>query len=210
LGGYDALVTSTPDDRRSHLRASDAERDATAEVLREALAAGRLTADEHAERIDAVYQARTVGDLEPLVHDLPVSAAASGTELAPRGGIGASVDTRSASDESDTLVGIFGGSERRGRWRVRRRTKLVAVFGGHDLDMSEAVFEAPVVEVHAFVIFGGFGIRVPPNVTVENKAVGIFGGFGGNAISQAGEPGGPKLVVKGFALFGGGGIDQSK
>jgi uncharacterized membrane protein len=39
------------------LRASDADRDRVADILREALAEGRLTADEHAERVDGVYRA---------------------------------------------------------------------------------------------------------------------------------------------------------
>src|SRR5436190_1698862 len=50
---------------------SDADRDRVADILREALAEGRLTADEHAERVDGVYRAKTHADLEPLVRDLP-------------------------------------------------------------------------------------------------------------------------------------------
>ncbi|MGK5639132.1 DUF1707 SHOCT-like domain-containing protein, partial [Streptomyces sp. URMC 126] len=57
------------------LRASDADRDRIADILREALAEGRLTPDEHADRVDAAYRARTVGELEPLVRDLPAGAA---------------------------------------------------------------------------------------------------------------------------------------
>ena len=36
-----------------------------------ALATGRLTSAEHAERLDAVYAAKTMGDLAPLTRDLP-------------------------------------------------------------------------------------------------------------------------------------------
>ncbi|WP_346776196.1 DUF1707 domain-containing protein, partial [Streptomyces sp. SID10115] len=57
----------------SALRASDADRDRTADILREALAEGRLTADEHAERIDGVYRAKTMAELQPLVRDLPAA-----------------------------------------------------------------------------------------------------------------------------------------
>jgi hypothetical protein len=53
------------------VRASDAERDAVADRLREAHAEGRLTAEEFTERLDAVYAARTHGDLVPLTSDLP-------------------------------------------------------------------------------------------------------------------------------------------
>ena len=53
-------------------RASDAEREHHAELLREHAAQGRLTVDELDERLDRVYAARTHGELAPVVADLPV------------------------------------------------------------------------------------------------------------------------------------------
>ena len=53
------------------LRASDAEREHHAELLREHAGQGRLTVDELDERLDRVYAARTVGELAPIVSDLP-------------------------------------------------------------------------------------------------------------------------------------------
>jgi hypothetical protein len=53
------------------LRASDAERDAVAAEIREHFAAGRLTADELGDRLEAVYRARVAGDLAALRADLP-------------------------------------------------------------------------------------------------------------------------------------------
>ncbi|WP_370666384.1 DUF1707 domain-containing protein, partial [Streptomyces sp. IBSBF 2507] len=50
--------------RTTELRASDADRDRVADMLREALAEGRLTADEHAERVEGVLAAKTVGELD--------------------------------------------------------------------------------------------------------------------------------------------------
>src|SRR5690349_3183679 len=53
------------------MRASDAERERVAEILREALAEGRLEMEEFEQRLDGAYKARTHGELEPLVRDLP-------------------------------------------------------------------------------------------------------------------------------------------
>ena len=53
------------------MRASDAEREQAADALREHYAAGRLTAEEFGERLDAVYAASTARELEQLRHDLP-------------------------------------------------------------------------------------------------------------------------------------------
>lgn len=57
--------------RRSALRASDSDRDRVAERLREATAEGRLRTDELEDRLGAAFSARTYGELDPLVADLP-------------------------------------------------------------------------------------------------------------------------------------------
>jgi hypothetical protein len=59
--------------RVASLRASDADREQVAERLRHATVEGRLTTDELEERLGALPAARTYGELEVLVRDLPVS-----------------------------------------------------------------------------------------------------------------------------------------
>jgi len=53
------------------LRASDADRERTAQLLREHHAVGRLTAEEFEGRLEQVFQARTLGELDTLLADLP-------------------------------------------------------------------------------------------------------------------------------------------
>jgi hypothetical protein len=53
------------------IRASDQDRDRTAQLLREHHAVGRLDADEFTERLDKVFSAKTIGDLDELTADLP-------------------------------------------------------------------------------------------------------------------------------------------
>jgi hypothetical protein len=55
------------------MRASDADRERTATLLREHHAEGRLTGEEFHERLDAAYAAKTLGDLDALLADLPAS-----------------------------------------------------------------------------------------------------------------------------------------
>src|SRR5262249_43623272 len=59
-------------------RASDADRDAAADLINEAFAEGRLTADEHDQRLSAAYAARGWQELHELTADLP---APSGADL---------------------------------------------------------------------------------------------------------------------------------
>jgi Domain of unknown function (DUF1707) len=57
------------------LRIGDAEREAAARELGEHFAMGRITADEHGERLDQIWSARTAADLAPAFRDLPRPAA---------------------------------------------------------------------------------------------------------------------------------------
>ncbi|HET9420104.1 MAG TPA: DUF1707 domain-containing protein [Nocardioides sp.] len=57
-----------------HTRLSDADRDRAAADLAEHYAQGRLDAEEHAERLDAIWTARTRADLDPIFEDLPARA----------------------------------------------------------------------------------------------------------------------------------------
>jgi hypothetical protein len=66
--GYDRLSQIIRD---PNLRASDAERDATADRLRQHHTDGRLDQDEFQERLDKCFAAKTVGELAELTRDLP-------------------------------------------------------------------------------------------------------------------------------------------
>ena len=57
--------------RRATLKASDADREQIAERLRKATAEGRLLAEELEERLEATFTARTYGELDAVVADLP-------------------------------------------------------------------------------------------------------------------------------------------
>lgn len=79
-----------PGDPR-RVRASDADRDRTASLLSEHHAAGRLTAEEFQDRMDQALAARTLGDLEDLLEDLPAidlyRLPAAGIRPAPPGSL---------------------------------------------------------------------------------------------------------------------------
>jgi len=68
---------------RARLRASDADRDRTAAALREHLSAGRLTTEEFDERLDKAFAAKTLGELDELMADLP----AAGLDRLPSAGL---------------------------------------------------------------------------------------------------------------------------
>jgi len=57
--------------RRATLRASDADREQFADRLRRAAGEGRIVAEELEERLETVFSARTYGELDAVVADLP-------------------------------------------------------------------------------------------------------------------------------------------
>jgi hypothetical protein len=171
-------------------RASDSEREETVVRLREAAAEGRLTVEELGTRIDAAYAATTQAELEPLTEDLPALASSS---MAVEGGGGG---TR-------FLLGVFGGGDRRGRWRVAERVTVVNVFGGADLDLREATLAAPEVRITVVSVFGGSDIVVPEGVHVELSSFALFGGDDLRLEGPEPPPGAPVVRVRTVSIFGG-------
>ena len=170
-------------------RASDAEREATVTHLREAAAEGRLTVEELTERLDAAYAASTRAELEPLTADLPV-APSSVTVERGRGG------TR-------FVLGILGGGDRRGRWRVAERVVVVNVFGGADLDLREATLAGTETTIWVISLFGGSDIIVPEGVNAELSSFALFGGDDLKLEGPAPPPGAPVVHVRTVSIFGG-------
>jgi hypothetical protein len=185
-----------------NLRASDTDRDQVATVLSTAYAEGRLTREEHDERLDKAMAARTFDELVPLTHDLVVVTPPKLTTISSQQDSPYRIDTTHGSDDVDNMIAIFGGVTRKGRWRMKRQTRAYALFGGIDLDLREATFEGSVVEMTGIWCFGGLDIKVPPGMEVRDQTAGIFGG---TDVSDLGErdPRAPVLVIKGMSLFGG-------
>ncbi|WP_399928955.1 DUF1707 domain-containing protein [Streptomyces kanamyceticus] len=186
------------------LRASDADRDRTADILREAMAEGRLTAEEHADRVEGVYGAKTLGELEPLIADLPAAhgrsaGPSSGYAPAPAPGRPSPGAVPPVADEN--LVAVLSGSVRKGRWRVGRRTHAYAIFGSVEIDLSEAIFEHRQVLIKAVAIFGSVEIRVPENVSLRGSGAGVLGSVEVDTLDSPDQDA-PVVFVDGTAILG--------
>jgi hypothetical protein len=181
----------------SRLRASDQDRERAASVLNEALAEGRLTAQEHSERLDSIYAAKTHAELVPLLEDLP---APSGTQSPAA----TSSATTPVARRDGRIIAIFGGASRKGVWRVPATSSVVTVFGGADIDLRDAILPGREITMRAVSVFGGMSITVPPDMRVIDSGVAIFGGrdVSGNS-AESERPDSPVLRLQGACVFGG-------
>jgi hypothetical protein len=167
------------------LRVSDAERDAVVHTLRDAAADGRLTLEEFSERVEGAYGSRTRGDLEQVTRDLPPPA------------------VRSRKKPKRLTLSIFGGVDRKGRWRVARRSFVLALFGGTDLDLRQAELDEPTVTVFSLCLFGGTDVYVPEGVEVDLRGFALFGANDEHGVEGYLSPAAPLVRVYAFTLFGG-------
>ena len=180
------------------MRASDSDRDRVADQLREALAEGRLTAEEHAERLDAVYRAKTYAELAPIVEDLP----ATGGVRPPEAGPAVRDDLPAPQAGTPNIVAIFSGAERRGRWLVDPQTNVVTVCGGVELDLRQAVLSRHDVTINIVTVMGGVELTVPPGVRLVNSIASVFGGTS-LPPEDVFDADAPVIRLTGFTLFGG-------
>lgn len=154
-GRLSKLPGAAPD-----LRASDEERDLVASIIADALATGRLTPDEHSERLEAVYAARTRGELTPITADLP--------EPADTGRVAPQL-------ESAPVHAVFSKIRRGGQWPVPPETVVRSTFGAAIIDLRQAVFTRREVLIRADSLFGKIEILVPENAMVHDTGTALFG-----------------------------------
>jgi uncharacterized protein DUF1707/cell wall-active antibiotic response 4TMS protein YvqF len=180
-----------PDDRAPQLRVSDEDRERAVLALRDGAAAGRLTFDELAQRAELAYTAVSRGELEQLVADLPGEAPA------------ASLPDRPARKRRRWSIAIMGGTERRGRWRPAADLVAVAVMGGIELDLREALIEDEDIVITAVAVMGGIEIIVPEGIEVDVGGFALMGGHEYRPGNEPIRPGTPMVRVRGYALMGG-------
>lgn len=152
-------------------RASDVDRDRATELLRAAVADGRLDQAEFHERLDAALAARTLDELAPLTADLH---AAPGGELGlPPSGPGPG---------RLTIKERHGTVRRDGRWTLPRRLALRTAWSDVVLDLTRAVPSGPELVIDMRVSGGRVELVLAPGMAVDANALKVR--YGSLAISQ--------------------------
>jgi hypothetical protein len=190
------------------LRASNSDREHVAKILHDAMAEGRLTVGELEERLDKVYAAKTFGDLEPITRDLPVPRPRPVGAPQPRT-VAPHDDRIGGQAVTSSAIAIMSGTERKGAWVVPPTFTAFALWGGVEIDLSQARFEDGETTIQAFALMGGIDIVVPDDITVHVTGVGFMGAFEDHA-RVTGPPGAPVVKVTGFAMWAGVDVKRAK
>ena len=167
-------------------RASDSDRDRAVSLLRDHCVVGRLTLDEFSERTGSALAARTRGELDAVLADLPAVPQPL-TEVARR-------------RARRWIVAVMG--ESKGRWRLARHTSVVALMGACHLDLSRAEIDGPDVVITALGIMGSIDIVAPEGIDVDLTGLSIMGR---KSLRMRDVPvlrGSPRILVRAFPVMG--------
>jgi len=152
-------------------------------VLAQAAGDGRISLDEHAERTQRAYAARTLGDLAVLTEDL------AGPDAQPV-----------RLDTSRAITAFFATERREGRWVVPDRMVVTAIGGQAILDLREALLHRPHTTIYAAAIGGQVNLLVPAGIRVITRSVA--GGPPDQAAEPAVPPGTPVIELHTLAVLG--------
>jgi hypothetical protein len=174
------------------IRASDQDREATAQRLQAAFAEGRLDDEEFDQRMRSALVARTSTELDQLAEDLPATSAA------------APAARRLPGKPPGRFAIAYKGSIRRGgRWRVPERLTTVIYKGGGRLDLRAAELTAQVTTLFTVAYKSRIDILVPPGVRVEVDGLGVSKGWSPDEeLEHRLPPDAPVIHIKGVAYKG--------
>lgn len=165
-----------------------------------------LSLDDLERRIERVYHAASVAELDAITADLGAGPPAVSSALPLRGASApAPVYDRSNVPVHDgRLVAIMSETRRTGRWQVPPRLDVVSLMSDTKIDLTSAVMPPGGAEFHVRSVWAACKIIVPPEMRVVNEMHAIMASVTSNApemdpvgVARAG----PILRLTGTALM---------
>lgn len=156
------------------LRVSDAEREHVVGVLQKAVGRGMLTLDEFTARSDVALAAKTRGELNTVLLDLPgLTNRETGLTSRPAMPAAASVP---GADQPLVLRSTMGGQKRNGPWVVPRQLVIHSRMGSTELDFTDARIDHPRVDIQIDVTAGSVELWVPTGASVRGDDLQVIAG----------------------------------
>lgn len=162
---------------------------------------GVISADAFERRLDDAMKSQSHHEIVKLVEDLDLKVDANYDSQKDRQ-FNVNYASPNEVDDTEKVISIMGGSDRKGRWAVPKNIKVYSIMGGSDIDFTDAVFQTPNVTVEVFCLFGGNNFYVPEDVNVISRVFCIAGGLDNKAPSIANRQA-PTITIEGIVMFGG-------
>src|ERR1043166_8730965 len=171
-------MSITPSERpEAHLRMSDRDRERVVARLNEAVAEGRLDIGEFEERLDGVLAARTFGEVEPFVADLPAIPVP-------------------APDAQPTLIAARGSNiTRDGPWGVPSRMRVEVRGSRARLDFTQAEINSSTVYVQVKAHGSSVQLVLRPGMSVDLGGLSMHGSRARSRVGNLAGGAGPHFVV---------------
>jgi predicted membrane protein len=107
-------------------------------------------------------------------------------------------------DDFLDIANVFSGSEKKVKSDSFTGGKITAIFGGSEIDLTQAKLAPGVSELEVTCVFGGAVIIVPSDWDVKVNVTSVFGGVDERQhISDKFVDKSKQLIIKGTAVFGG-------
>jgi hypothetical protein len=165
-----------------------------------------LSLDELERRIEQVYKAASVSELDAITSDLRVSQLPATARPSSDAVSNARVDygTSNLPAPSLRLLAVMSESRRTGRWLVPQRLDVVALMADTKIDLTSAVMPAGGAEFHVRSFWAACKIIVPPEMRVINEMHAIMASVVSKAEEMDAEGAtrhGPTLRLTGTAFM---------
>ncbi len=163
-------MSDQPVDARS-LRVSDAEREHVVELLRRATGNGSIDLDEFTERVDTALAARTRGELNAVLIDLPGLTHPDSTRVATPVHRVRQAVTPVHDAAGAEIHCVLSSVTRKGEWEVPERLVVQAAMGSVKLDFTGTDIGHDVVGIDLDVVVGSLELRIPAGAGVDLNAL---------------------------------------
>ncbi|MFC4854925.1 DUF1707 SHOCT-like domain-containing protein [Actinophytocola glycyrrhizae] len=168
------------------LRVSDAERTHVVNVLQKAIGHGMLSLDEFTERTDKALAARTRGELNAVLVDLP--------------GVTHTDAAAPVREKPVELRASMATLKRTGAWTVPRELVIYNRLGSTELDFTEARINHSEVRIELNCGGGSVKLVLPDRASVVTDQVRMTAGSIKDKVGSGG--GSPRFVLSGSVTAG--------
>lgn len=170
------------------LRVSDAERTHVVEVLQKAIGQGLITLEEFSDRTDTALAARTRGELNVVLVDLPGLTHRDNVQAQPR---------RQPVELRSTMSAV----KRTGAWNVPDELLIRSRMGSTELDFTEATITGHRVNIELDVAGGSVELLIPEGASVSTDGLQMTAGALKDKVGRVGD-GHPHFMVSGTVRAG--------